>query len=102
MNDYPMPCRGARHPDEDAEMVPEITDPNDRAWILSQVDPDWRSKFFDAQIAWEFMYQFNAPEMDTLALEVDRDNRATAALRWDFRDEIVDITWPALARRQAN
>lgn len=91
--------------DDEAEFLPELTD-EERRHVLSEIDPDWRNQFFDADAAWGFYYEINQPEMDTLAIEVERDSRrmqARAAVLARLDDTLADIAMaPAQVKRLAS
>jgi hypothetical protein len=87
----------------DYEDLPEPTEV-ERDWILLAIDPAWRSRFFNASIAWDYYYRTRAPEMDSLTIEARRETNEIAIRNEVLKDigSGIDTTpWiPGLARKQ--
>lgn len=69
--------------DDGAETMPEISHEEEQI-VLQEICPDWRSRFYDARVAWDFFWEFNQPEMETLWLELHRERQAA-----QFRKQIL-------------
>lgn len=70
-----MFCRITDGPQPDCEFLDDLTEVEEQL-ILTDLDPDWTSKFRSAGIAWNFYLDFNAAEMEQAASELIRERQS--------------------------
>lgn len=84
-----MPCSITDGPQDDCDFMPELTEVEEQL-VLEMIDHDWRGKFHSARIAWNHYYEFEAPLMDRIALDLYRERQAAECRKEILARKITD------------
>ena len=86
--------------DDYMDEIPELED-HEKAVILElYIDPDWKERWHDPAIAWDFYYEGMSDDMDQHAIEHKRE--CATDKQAELMEALEDIGTPFMLKRQAD